>query len=297
MKKITLQLAAFSMAVFMIFAFFACEKEGVYNPKQKIKRVYEEKDAIKVLAEEWTWNKNLLEKIDYYVNNKIDHTERYSYEKNRVVKVEGNYYYYKVSYDGSMYKQVDLYYVNRLSMSYVFEYTGSKISKTTITIYGEYIPLKSGFLSSIFSKETISTIGKLTAEDNRSKGSGPQIITITFLYDGDNVKEQVLSFVTEYFGQVYSTNIKMIYDKYDTKVNNPFYKFLSEGIATTSKNLPLEVREISTTVLEGFEPDVSTTRIQYTYSLQKNFPTEIQEKIIDEDNNMEIFTIWYEYQN
>jgi len=50
--------------LFLILAlsilFIGCEKEGVYNPNKKIKRIYEESlsgSSPKRLSQEWTWEK------------------------------------------------------------------------------------------------------------------------------------------------------------------------------------------------------------------------------------------------
>jgi len=297
MKKITLQLVAFTLALFMMFAFTACEKEGVYNPKQKMKRVYDETPIGKILAQEWTWNKNQLEKIDYYSNNKIDYTERYSYENNKVIKVEGGFYYYKVIYDGSKYQQIEFYFKGTLEESYRFEYENNKITKTTVTIYDNNSRgWKGGFLSSILSIETIESIAKLVEKKNCSKAS-TQIVTITYKYNGDNIVEQTLSLITETGGIDVSHNVKISYDKYDTKSNNPAYKFIEGGMATSSKNLPLEMREVSTIIVGDLEPTISILKYEYSYSLEKNYPIEIRIKIIDQDGEMYNSTIYVEYQN
>jgi len=40
--------------------FIGCEKDGVYNPTEKIKRIsVQEQGGAKQLRQEWTWDKNL----------------------------------------------------------------------------------------------------------------------------------------------------------------------------------------------------------------------------------------------
>ena len=56
--------------LFLILAlsilFIGCEKEGVYNPNKKIKRIYEESlsgSSPKRLSQEWTWEKKQLKRL------------------------------------------------------------------------------------------------------------------------------------------------------------------------------------------------------------------------------------------
>jgi hypothetical protein len=189
------------MAFLMIFAFTACEKDGVYNPKQKIKRTYVVVESTKSLSSEWTWNKNQLEKVDHYGGGgQVTWTERYVYEKNRIVKVEessleSTYSYYQITYDGSHYKKIEYYLGTQLATLLEFEYSGKKISKVnvTMTYSGEFKIKENGFLSSIISKEVISSMAKLA---KKQKGSKDNSITgsISYKYDGDNVKEIVSTY-------------------------------------------------------------------------------------------------------
>lgn len=284
------------MAFVMIFACSSCEKEGVFNPKQKIKRIFEQEG--KHLEQEWTWNKNLLEKIDYYWGITLTCTERYTYDKDKVVKVEGSYegeyssysYYYKITYDGAKYKRIDLYGDNTPEESYVFEYKGNKISKITVSVYN-YYGWKGGFLSSIFPKETISIMEKLAKSEKKSK-SDVYTYTITYTYNGANIKEQVFTETDEdWIG-----SLKLAFDKYDTKVNNPFYKYFAEGMPVTSKNMPLEVNIIETES-EGGHTESWSYKLQYTYVTNKeNFPTEIIIREIYEDGDIYEDRLYYEYE-
>jgi len=307
MKKISSHLTAFTMALFLIFAFSACEKEGFFNPKQKIKRIYNVTDSGKAIQSEWTWSKNTLEKIDYYWDNKIAYTERYFYEKNRIVRIEWLNSYIRVTYDGSQFKRIEYYYKNSLETSLEFEYTAKKISIINLTHYysDSYFAKmqENGFLSSIIPQEILSSIAKCVEKHNGSKGSS-ETIPIYYKYDGDNIKEVSYTYSYEEYDYwddetyTYTTSRSIIYDKYDTKAFNPFHKSveLNEfGGGVSSKNLPLERRIIT---IEDDMGDISQyqSRAQYSYILEKNFPTEVQITVIDEDDNSHIYKNIYEYQ-
>jgi hypothetical protein len=60
--------------------------------------------------------------------------------------------------------------------------------------------------------------------------------------------------------------------------------------------MPLEARITVTELEEGWEPDIYSYRLQYTYSLQKNFPIEVDIKEIDEDGDIYNDRIYYEYE-
>jgi hypothetical protein len=77
-----LKTLSFAFAALFLFASCSKEEEGVYSPKKKISKVYYEwEDAPKELIETWTWNGDLLTKIEYgndvllfkYKNDRIDY--------------------------------------------------------------------------------------------------------------------------------------------------------------------------------------------------------------------------------
>ena len=89
--------------LFLVFAcvamlFSSCHKEGVFNPKKKISKIYTSSSYTfngntttfdKTLSEEWTWNKNnTLAKIDAH-GSLSETTETYTYDKKRVTRIDG----------------------------------------------------------------------------------------------------------------------------------------------------------------------------------------------------------------
>ena len=146
--------------------------------------------------------------------------------------------------------------------------TGYSLSGTQVYKIG-----RGGFLSSLISKEFISTI--VNSAKELTKGSSyPKIITLTYKYNGDNIKEKKQE--TDNSGG--HINMIICYKSYD-KMLNPFHKhvglmnvesFLAPlNELVTSKNNPLKVQEL---ISEGFMKEIIHN---HSYKYDKNFPIEV----------------------
>ena len=60
MKKTTL----FMTLLLSTIVISSCNKDGVYNPKEKIDKIYVDSGSGKYLSEDWTWNKKELKTIN-----------------------------------------------------------------------------------------------------------------------------------------------------------------------------------------------------------------------------------------
>ena len=104
MKRILLISAIALLAV----AFVSCKKDGVYNPKHKVAKVYNEWTRTTVttdasgsttridslnpyVAQEWAWGKKTLESITYKNDDgAVRETKKYTYDdKNRITGCTG----------------------------------------------------------------------------------------------------------------------------------------------------------------------------------------------------------------
>ena len=266
MKKVLLLCMAVCLLV------LGCEKEGVYNPSKKIKRIYE--GTSKRLSEEWTWNKNLLQKIDYYWNNSIGYTENFKYDdKNRVTKVEDYEYgdYYIISYNDNGYNKIEFYDEDELYMSFSFTYEKKKVSRIDVTQYYDDDDWKSikngGFITKIISKEILNSVKTIRSKTG-TKGNATA--RMDYKYDGNNVSEVELS------AEGYSE--KFSYEEYDNKLN-PFYSSIfgvaavEGGIGGFSKNNVGRLIVRVTTNYGSF-----TEKVDYEYTYDGKFPTEIISK-------------------
>ena len=262
-------------------SFHSCQKDEIYNPEQKIKKIYLENLRYgafpKVLWQEWTWDSNKLMRIDYYSpnNNNISNTEYYTYEENKLVKVTDNYGYFQIFYNDSKYDKIEYLKKddNFLIATWDFSYRNNKVSKIIFTYdYSDWWINKidqSGFLFSLIPKEFITTI------ENSAKGhknsSYPMVTTFTYKYNGDNIKE------VKWESDEYSS-ITTIYKFYDNKLN-PFHKHVGlMDIApllhlidvVTSKNNPVEVQKLRS------QGPVAEVMSKYSYKYNKSFPFEVE---------------------
>ena len=92
--------------------FLGCHKDGIYNPKEKIKTIYLQwENEPKELDQKWTWEKELLTAIELFHNNTSQGFVHFTYEKKRLVKIEtpwGNTI--NIKYDGRHYDSLEELY-------------------------------------------------------------------------------------------------------------------------------------------------------------------------------------------
>ena len=276
MKKILL----LSMVLFVLF--LGCEKEGVYNPSKKIKRIEgQSQGESKKLQQEWTWEKNLLKKIQYYWGGgSSSYDQRYMYDKNKLIKVEdSDGDYWKISYNNNVYDKVEYFIDGAVTLSAKFTYDKKKVSRIDLTFYDYYDDdwwkkSQAGFMSNLLSPELMQGIEKVALKSKAKSQSKSTSYTykISFTYDKNNIKERVV----EYNESGYSFTITHKFEKYDNK-SNPFYNFYSQFDGEDfvfSKNNPLEIIvEFRETYLG--EADFERYTVSYDYTYNGKFPTEV----------------------
>jgi len=312
-------------------SFYSCEKDGVFNPKQKISRVYEDLSFYSVvlheeiiypkqLVQDWTWDKNKLNKINFWGFSshwgeeptlRIWNTDRYFYEKNKLVRIEQDGgYCSKIFYNGSKLDKIKSY--NReqeLWQTMSFFYDKNKITRIKIEVIPSYWDKKmeKKLLSTFIPKEFVSKIVE-KSEKNRSKDANAIIYNVAYTYNGDNIDKTV--FVCDARG--YEMNTIINYISYDNK-NNPLYKKMKEidieeemhlGTSVVSpKNNPLEVKVNSTKTYNGVVINEEIIKCTYTYTYSKDYPIVIEAKMIyeddeydDDDDDVEITKRYFEYK-
>lgn len=268
MKKLSI-----FMSVIMIFAiiFTACNKEGVYNPKQKISKIYtqyseEGELSTKELDETWTWDGNLLAKIAY--GDDGNEYEIFEYDGKQISKIT-NYYdgektgYLSFTYDKSMLQQIDCYDGSTLSTTAVITHDKKTISKVVITDKNTYeeTEIKSlnqrgnifRLMSLFFPGRSINLIAKNLHKSNDF------VYTIDYTYDGNNI-------ILEKYTDEYS--VATVTFTYDNKLS-PYYQFIGdpEAIASSENNM-LTVEQKVTEEGETF-----TFSGAFTYEYDGKWPT------------------------
>lgn len=155
MKKIFFIAAATAM---LLLSMTSCNKdqEGVYNPKQKISKIYysgsitynddgETYSTPRYLSEQWEWDDNLLKSRTILSSSgSISERYTYTYEKKRLTRIDYTAVadagrpaqYTTFSYDGKELVQADYYYDNRLEETVRFIHTDGKITAMDISYVG-----------------------------------------------------------------------------------------------------------------------------------------------------------------
>ena len=149
MKKTFLVLAFACVA--MLFS--SCHKEGVFNPKKKISKVYTYStytvdgtttSSNRVLSEVWNWNNNILERIDHYdADGGVSGVTTFTYDKKRVVRIDESYqslfsnysYHVEFIYDGKYISEAKMYYGNELESTLKFTHQNGKISQIVMPLF------------------------------------------------------------------------------------------------------------------------------------------------------------------
>lgn len=285
--------------------FMACNKEttnktnvvssnilkGKYNPKEKIKAIYREVDSEKSLVETWTWEDNLLMKVDF-----IDEDIYFSfeYDEKRLVKIndyEEGYMdgYSTLTYDNSLLQKIESFDDGELTGKIDITHDKKKITKMTITYYDDdddYASLKSMHRSKKFSQMMSFVIGKERSQRimNSLQRKSIETYTIEFTYEGDNVVT-----VKESEGE----DISITYFTYDDKLNPRYgalFIFGWESPAVLfSKNNAIKETYTSTYEIDG-ETHTNTYTNNYSYVYDGEFPTKMK---VDEESYSR--TYYYEY--
>ena len=291
MKKITILTFA---CVALLFS--ACKKEGVFNPKQKISKIYTSATysidgstttTDRSLSEAWTWNKNnTLAKIDNYQGNTIAGTDTYTYDnKKRVVRIDGTENYYGFTstyhidfkYNGKELSEAAYYDGNDLAVTLKYTHQNGKISKIEATTTEDMMNMEDYLkaLHSLLPQQFYASLEnsyKKNPSKNNAKGDYDHTTTWVATWDKDNISKIV---ITEQFGIYGQETITSEY-KYDN-YNNPYYGFTPgesgemTGASCYSKNnITQTTTQYQYNDLEGSEN--GTEIINYTYTYKGKYP-------------------------
>ncbi len=310
MKKIlTLTVAAATL-----LAFASCQKEGVYNPKKKIAKIYEYSLSTtensyggetfsyadttpKHMTQEWTWDGKLLKSISYYNYDERGKQSVFSYKMDltydgkKLSKVsEGSNNYANYIYDGNQISKIESYNDGELSCVMEITHDGKKISKVVMTIYEEDAPetlAKFALNSVVPSQKVVETI----FAHRKAKAAVSMTETIEFTYDGGNVSQLLVTYGEE----------RMTSDFTYDEMKNPFqgnYALVAGGEGEASfinENNVLTERTVWSNNGESNDADTDT----YTYEYDGKYPVSRTRTSTygDGDNYKTTYThtVYYEY--
>lgn len=299
MKRIVY--CAIALAAITLFA--ACQKDGKFNPKEKIANVYEESfytssssndgqtysdtsQTPKRLTERWTWDGNKLTQVVYiyynqewdgtsYTETTSEETVNFTYDGKQLTEANDGDERIVFTYDGKKLLKAEVYEVNETTpySTLDFEHDGKKISKITLTEYD-------GIDWDVKGKPAVSRLERLLLSNMlpdmkpvenviaKAKKSGAKAsngIVVELTWDGDNVSKMVVK------EGAYNTTVTFTYDD----KNNPYQGFLyildcmlEDGpVFTNSNNIVKAVYNLSDYDGKGLSEE------NYTYTYDGKWPT------------------------
>ena len=209
------------MMVMAVLLVASCRKDGVYNPKNQIDKVYNsvvssvtitlpdgtsnttDYDSGKQLSETWTWNDDKLSTIEHHVLNIDDWysfamTESFSYDdKNRIERVDNfddkEYVLYK--YDGKELSKMEFWHgADQVAVATV-TYDDRHIDKISYELDDDFYKnnksVENSFFMNMmkmfFDDNIIKPFSKFVEKKQFVKGS--LMIVVDLDWDGENVEE------------------------------------------------------------------------------------------------------------
>lgn len=287
----------FTIAMVLIFVMASCQKEGVFNPKKKIDRVYysfrsnaygESTTTGKYVKEVWDWDNNILKGIAFYdEDGDLQYTETYSYDKNkRLSEISwGSNSKYTMIYDGKHLSRIDYYSGSTLEEQIDITHDGNRISEMKITDFDSKAaaaPMSPTIFRFFLPNFDEQSAAKVLARINTAKATkSTETYTIKFEWDGKNIKK-----LTEEMGP-YKSTINYTYDD----MANPF-----KGLFDIDEFTFLEACSANNVVKETaiFEDEIEESSYSYVYD--GKYPTS---KTYSYDNGEEYsysYTYYYEYK-
>jgi hypothetical protein len=267
-------------------AITSCNKDGVYNPKEKISKIYKDYGVGKQLAEKWNWDGKQLKTIDHYnVLGGLQYAEIFTYnKKNQVIKVENSEYNEYTEYIYNSHNrlyQARYFEGDENTITYTFEYDDNELSELVIVTDKSRSAIAKNIANPL--KYVLPELSMVTTEkmlNNIPAERAGLRLELDIDWIGKNVSEI----------EVESGNYTEKYQfKYDDKVN-PFQNFFSLNIEDSytnynvfaNKNNVTEVTMTNTFMGMSYS---DTEYIYYTYD--GNFPV---------TKNYDNVTEYYEYQ-
>ena len=284
----------FCLCVAVIALFSACKKEGVYNPSEKIQKIYTiGDDGVKMLTEVWNWNGDVLTSIDYYdYDGTVTYTNHFTYDsKNRLIAVDGGNSHSEYIYDDNKIDKIVMTAEGALLATYEFDHKGNKISEITLDTdlfddWGDIDWDKKGIVSPLrFMMPEICPAVETAVKEctNETKGD---VIKMKLNWGGNNVKSMDVSFSV--WGMNMTETVELTYDN----KNNPLYGSLSSMNSSAAENLVLN-KNNPLTVKTLYLGQTLVTE-DYTYEYEGNYPVKVTNKIT-EDGESTVLTTIYEY--
>lgn len=294
MKKLCVLLVGLTL----LSAFYACKKDslGIYDPKMKIDKIYDEADG-RYLREQWIWNGDLLSRIDYFRRSgNLDYSQNYFYDKNRLSRIEIEDQYSEFLYDGDALKTINTYDGDRKVETYQFSYDKKKLSH--ISIQNDLNAKRCAFwspMSFFMPVQKEPSMASLLSSDSKREKYDFLSAEVDFVWDGDNIKYMRMdlqrpdSMQKLVFTYVYDESLN---PKNHFFVMNVDHMLLNDqpSYLFCSKNNPVSIYRT-----EEYDVHSQSKSYYYSYECYKKYPTKVYEPYLNEQNMWDSLLI-YTYQ-
>lgn len=319
------------MTIAAIGMFAACQKEGTFNPKEKIANVYEEYTSTyawyngeewveenysqpKTLREKWTWDGKLLSKIEYpetYEEFTETYVVNFTYDGKQLVEASSEEERMVVTYDGKKLDKIDMYQgiqpnsATEPSMTYTFAYDGKKISKINFSMSDEGWKgngnrlqksrmvqiLTQSLLPSARDAEKMLVATQKVAAKKGAKGSRTGELSLT--WDGGNISK-----IVAFYDGVQVASVEYTYDNKKNPYQGFVFGLVGEAMPNDEVGLGFaNENNITKMVMSelGEEPEVE----EYSYTYDGKWPVSVtsNHRYSDEYNRSTYTrTTYFEYK-
>lgn len=292
------RLCVLFVGLMLASAFYTCQHDslGVYEPKMKIDKIYDEADG-RYLKEQWIWDGELLSRIDYFRRSgNLDYSQHYFYDKNRLSRIEMDDQHSEFLYDGDVLTTINTYDGDRKVETYSLSYDKKKLSHISIEndLQAKRCALWSP-ISFFLPVQTESSVASPFSSDSKREQYDFSSAEVDFVWDGDNVKYMKMSL------QRPDSVQKLVYSYVYDESLNPMNRFFVMNVDHTmlndkpsylfcSKNNPASIYRT-----EEYGVHSQSKSFYYSYDSYKKYPTKVYEPFLNEFNKWDSLLL-YSYQ-
>ncbi len=321
------------MVLMVLFA--ACtEKEGVYNPKKKIAKIYTSSVSHygrydpetgtlynqntfsydKQLSEEWTWDGNKLSKITVYpISPAPNDQERghddihFTYDGNQIQRIESENEYMTFTYDGKKLQQIQLFSTGSSNPfeTYTFTHEGNKVTKVVFAFEDLLInktsvnQMKKILFRFILPSAEKANKALATLQQAAAKGSADGMVSIPMelTWTGDNVTGINANYLFPGMTGPEARSLSATFE-FDDKCN-PFKNNFLLGMNDGSFSVFNENNMTKSTTITRFGDGYPfTDEITYSYTYDNQWPltqTAVTLYHAEDYGSIDSTTLYFEY--
>lgn len=287
------------VATAMIFAFCSCEKEnlGTFNPKKKLSKVYTESNG-HYLREQWLWNENQLQRVEYYKKNgKVDYTCHYQYKNGLLSRIETDDQHTDFVYDGKMLASIETYNGEQLMETYTLSFQKKKLSHISVRKFAKSLDGSNlDFLHLWFPCCDNPLDTYVTSTGVKRENYDYSSAEIDFVWEDDNVKYMKMklnrpdSVQNLTFTYIYDDNINPKKNFFSVFVNQMLLNDEPQTFFCSANNA------VGVYVTDSYDIFSESSSFTYAYDYYKKYPTKVYSTWFDDESLTEKKDLIYSYE-